>query len=148
MKCPQCRGALTRAQEWPAGVAACGHCGGVWLDNSATAQLLAGPDDSVVELARSTSSGAADKSVNSHSPRPCAICETTMVMTQVTNTAVQVDVCSEHGTWFDPHELEALAAAADAGHALGGQEVAASSREGATLSWLLRQAGVLLRRQR
>jgi Zn-finger nucleic acid-binding protein len=73
-----------------------------------------------------------------------------MVITQVTNTGVQVDVCSEHGTWFDRHELEDLAKAVGAGVALGSEDVPVAERakDGTQpLRWVLKEMRGLFARK-
>jgi len=50
--------------------------------------------------------------VDEQSLAPCPTCSQTM--TRLTRYDVEIDTCPMHGTWFDAHELCALARASDA----------------------------------
>lgn len=142
LTCPHCRASLSHEDDWPDVVAACKSCGGVWLDNSATRSLLENADPAMVELSRSVSDSAPAPSADTGAHRPCAKCSHPMVMTAISGTDVQVDLCSEHGTWFDRNELEHLAQALSAGAKVGGEDVPVSEKPAdgtQVLRWVVRE---------
>lgn len=100
LRCPSCVTVQLHAGEARGlHLHACGHCGGVWL----------GPDEAARILRPLfTPGGLPGRS----SPRRCTHCSQDMVEWTVGATAVQLDSCAAHGTWFDRSEIEQLAHAA------------------------------------
>jgi Zn-finger nucleic acid-binding protein len=75
--------------------AACGRCGGVWLDR-ATLDALARDGGHQAGAALQDQEGA----------RRCPVCGALMARTEFgRGLGLVVDVCGEHGTWFDAGEL-------------------------------------------
>jgi Zn-finger nucleic acid-binding protein len=86
----------------------CEPCGGVWLDDRASHLLVESPNPDVIALAQEAAATAAKPSKDAGEKRPCAVCGHEMLVNAVWGSAVQVDVCPTHGTWFDAGELEAV----------------------------------------
>jgi len=86
----------------------CGVCGGIWLDNDAAQKVTHHYSDHVVRMAERASQSAQRKP-DVRSAAKCAQCRTEM--DRRTFGMVSVDVCGEHGTWFDAGELSTLVAA-------------------------------------
>jgi Zn-finger nucleic acid-binding protein len=133
--CPRCGTTLGRvaADDDFGGVLApqsyvltCGGCGGIWLDNAATQEIVHGViRQRVIEIADETSERAKESVEGDPYREPrvgtgaCPMCAS--AMTEVRTTAARegieglvLEICARHGTWFDHDELRALAEAAAA----------------------------------
>jgi Zn-finger nucleic acid-binding protein len=82
----------------------CGECGGIWLDNANAQRAVTSLDAHVSDLA-SMASRHAQREVDRTAPARCAECRAPLRRIKTTRIAVEVDVCAEHGTWFDRDEL-------------------------------------------
>ena len=105
--CPACGGALAATESrWH--VLACNLCGGVWTDTEAARRIVTAVDRELVGLAKEAASHAHDSVLTSPAgtPRPCPICQ--QPLQEIRAARVNVDVCAEHGTWFDRDELGRL----------------------------------------
>src|SRR5688572_20102787 len=95
---------------------ACRACGGVWLDNASTQKLVqAKLSEAAVTTARLVSENletAANtpyrRRAQPSEERPCPMCRKPLVESVVPEIGAKVDVCAEHGTWFDRYELHAV----------------------------------------
>lgn len=96
----------------------CGRCGGQWLDNAGTKRVVDGIlSEEARRMAQEVSarhSGQQRKAQHyrdpgKRPPRPCPICAQPMHTTLVAEVRIEIEVCAAHGTWFDAHELDALA---------------------------------------
>jgi Zn-finger nucleic acid-binding protein len=67
--------------------------------------------------------------------RPCPVCKRLMVVER--NQGVAVDVCREHGVWFDLGELPTLLARVRAGSRVGLATELAESRKSGKISGIL-----------
>ena len=93
--CPACEGKLD-----PAGARlVCGSCGGVFVPQSQLADMFAemSPDDARPFSERLLPREDADLA------RTCPKCS--VPMNKAWLEQVAVDICSEHGVWFDANEL-------------------------------------------
>jgi Zn-finger nucleic acid-binding protein len=106
LACPDCRSALAAARVGATLLHECGGCHGIWVgsgdldavvaDGERQAALLAFPG------ARGPSAGGNDRVRY----RACPACGTLMHrMNFARISGVVLDVCREHGSWFDPDEL-------------------------------------------
>jgi len=102
--CPRCGNTLFEGEASKVRLLGCGGCGGIWLDNESAQRALATFDRKVGELsARAATNASAALAVE---PRvACPMCRKAMPRVRVPKTAIDLDVCATHGTWFDRGEL-------------------------------------------
>ena len=112
--CPACRAPLQRASSrWE--VLACLACGGVWTDGSASRQITSTVDRELIAIAKDAAKHAKEtdstyeriSDVEAKVGRRCPVCDG--VLACVRSGHVAIDVCAQHGTWFDKDELGRLA---------------------------------------
>lgn len=111
-RCPACHAELYRAPvRW--NVLACFSCGGVWADMAATERVANIVDHELIEIARSTakSCAGATENITPITERACPIC--TQPMEPIRHARVALEICREHGTWFDRDELGRMARNSD-----------------------------------
>jgi Zn-finger nucleic acid-binding protein len=102
-RCPRCAHPLTNHQTATATLAGCLTCGGIFLDRESRIRVVA---------AKCTESAAASDLAAAHarwSPDvrgacACPVCSKPMHCVKVAGS-VDLDVCDEHGAWFDRNEL-------------------------------------------
>lgn len=104
--CPRCFAALAGWSAIP-GVFYCGTCGGVMADNAASKRIVETLDRTLLDIGFRASLG---RSVEPDTTRivSCPDCLADMKRVEVASAACEVDVCAEHGTWFDAGELETV----------------------------------------
>jgi Zn-finger nucleic acid-binding protein len=112
--CPRCRIALSIGRTGDFEAHGCGRCGGVWLDNGALGLLSGAKADSdashrALKLARFLSSGAVTSADTEPDDLPCPNCREAMLRTRMHDAWIDVDLCPEHGTWFDRGEVDSFA---------------------------------------
>jgi Zn-finger nucleic acid-binding protein len=104
--CPHCRKRLASVRVLEVELAGCGGCGGIWIDNEGAQRILASPDQVFAELA----SRAAKNKTSAAPPRTaapqCPVCK--VGLDRVKTHELELDVCRDHGTWFDAWELKRL----------------------------------------
>lgn len=111
LPCPVCTGATLRSRHLPEAdhpIEECARCGGAWLEISLF--------DRVVDRARERTVSAAKARVQRALPtqdgplyRPCPLCRQMMNRRNYGgNSAVIIDICKDHGIWFDADELGRL----------------------------------------
>lgn len=111
--CPACRAPLQRASSrWE--VLACLACGGVWTDSAASRQITSTVDRELVTIAKEAAKRAKEtdstyeriSDVETKIGRKCPVCDGVLACVRAGHVAI--DVCAEHGTWFDKDELGRL----------------------------------------
>jgi Zn-finger nucleic acid-binding protein len=115
--CPRCAAALVDAATLGGlGAHACPECGGVFADRAATAALSSGT------LAPSPEPILPARKVDTSGYIRCPVCDDLMSRVNFgRKSGVIVDVCVDHGTWFDADEIDRAAAfIASGGLARGG----------------------------
>lgn len=105
LRCPHCRKRLVSVVAKGVELAGCGGCGGIWIDNASARQVLSAPDAVFADLARRAAGNARSRAPRGVSPS-CPVC--TAVLDRVITQGIELDVCGDHGTWFDPFELSVL----------------------------------------
>lgn len=105
LACPRCKSPLYEGRANDVVLLGCGDCAGIWLENASAQLALKTLDRRVTDLARRASARAQtapskDARVN------CPDCK--KPMPRVARSGVDLDVCMEHGTWFDRGELEII----------------------------------------
>src|SRR5260221_2118090 len=101
--CPRCHRDLTAGTARERPVWACGVCGGVWLDGATGTELAAKLDDDAVGMAEGAAKKATFRRGTAGSTK-CPACAQPLARTSL--RGVEIDVCSQHGTWFDRGELQ------------------------------------------
>ncbi len=105
-RCPHCRKRLVGAEVEGATLFGCPGCGGIWIDNASAKRVLEAPTQTFAVLAQRAAKNARG---GVRLPRPtCAACPATLDKVRV--HGIELDVCIDHGTWFDALELSRLTA--------------------------------------
>jgi Zn-finger nucleic acid-binding protein len=106
LRCPHCRKRLVGAEVGDVTLHGCGGCGGIWVDNESARAVLASPAKTLGVLAQRAAKNATGAV---RQPRPtCALCPA--VLDKVHVHGIELDICRDHGTWFDALELSRLTA--------------------------------------
>jgi Zn-finger nucleic acid-binding protein len=112
--CPECGPEYRLASRACGDVSAmeCDRCAGMWMGNESFRQLAdAASSDSLNvdshRWARRARSGHSDVTISDPKRyRPCAKCRSLMVRRLYgRSSGVIIDICKDHGTWFDADEL-------------------------------------------
>lgn len=113
VRCPRCRDELRAARVGGTTLRECAGCGGLWLDREAFRRIRAGEEARAAVLA----DGLGAAAPLPHAPAepgpvrylPCPACAALMNRVNFARrSGIVVDVCREHGTWFDRDELRAV----------------------------------------
>ncbi|MCA9629339.1 MAG: zf-TFIIB domain-containing protein [Myxococcales bacterium] len=112
--CPGCGYRLFGARTSNGFIWGCGHCGGVWLDLANCKTLAAGSNTEVVEMAKRAAGNARLRGQDAKVPRACPVCDERMHMTPILGGIRTVDACPQHGSFFDPGEIQELHRSFDA----------------------------------
>jgi Zn-finger nucleic acid-binding protein len=103
-RCPRCALPLFEGRANEITMLGCGRCGGIWLDNEAARRAIQTMDEAVLLLADQASSRAAF-TVEVAGTAVCPTCQRSLARTRSPQSGIWIDVCPEHGTWFDRYEL-------------------------------------------
>lgn len=105
MNCPRCRTPLNPQQAQRLTMHCCYSCGGLFLDGAASRRVVEAVDPSAMATAQQVSQGA-QRPVATDAVAPCPVCARALERMPIPAASVTVDVCSEHGVWFDRDELQ------------------------------------------
>lgn len=108
--CPRCRVGLFAVQASGVTVQGCGVCGGIWLDNEGSIAIISRDDSQIAALAGRAERSAAIPRGSSPARVDCPICKKQMERIHTAQRA-ELDICREHGTWFDAGELRRVMSA-------------------------------------
>ena len=111
--CPRCLRSLTTYQAGAFVVDACLACGGLFIDNAATRELMRTFDRDLVSIATTIGIGKGEtvgpgvilKDLS------CPRCSGVLSAVHLPGAGLEIDICAEHGTWFDANELPKVARA-------------------------------------
>ncbi|HSU15497.1 zf-TFIIB domain-containing protein [Longimicrobium sp.] len=112
LACPRCAGELKPVQLGSSRVRECAGCAGLWVDNQTFLSICVdrerladvGPE----RPAAGTSSAAGGIDTRVKYLR-CPVCRSMMDRINFARVSgVVVDVCADHGTWFDRNELHRI----------------------------------------
>jgi Zn-finger nucleic acid-binding protein len=109
--CPRCRADLEAVIIGGSNVRECPKCEGIWTDNETLRQICTNQEKQAAVLGLPTHLPTNEGVEIEQQIRylPCAICGTLMNRVNFANFSnVIVDVCREHGTWFDRDELRRI----------------------------------------
>jgi Zn-finger nucleic acid-binding protein len=109
--CPRCRGHLSSITVGQTLLQECPKCEGIWADATSLAQIRADREQQAAVLGmpaaiQESGGGALEKNIRYV---PCPVCRKLMNRVNFARCSqVVVDVCREHGTWFDKDELRRI----------------------------------------
>jgi len=109
-KCPRCRLGLKEVQLGQMQLFECETCEGLWADKVSLEQICADRERQAAVLGMPGDINR-DESVQLEQVRyvPCPVCQKLMNRVNFARCShVIVDVCREHGTWFDKDELRRI----------------------------------------
>jgi Zn-finger nucleic acid-binding protein len=107
--CPTCSIPLFGARQDGFRIDACGKCGGAWLGHSMAEKMMHSRSAIPARLSETAAAAAREKQ-DVPLGRPCPDCQAPLAREVM--RPCEVDTCKAHGTWFDAHELRAVAEAA------------------------------------
>lgn len=105
MNCPRCEARLDRLEAKDTTFKACGRCGGVWLDRRTWDRVRSAQPKAVVVAAERLAARSHLEPPTEGATIPCPACAHPMDVTRLAFAPLEVDVCPEHGVWFDRSEL-------------------------------------------
>jgi Zn-finger nucleic acid-binding protein len=103
--CPDCGVPLFAARKEGYRIDGCGVCGGAWLDHPSAQRAFAERSLVPASLADEAAAHAAALGPPDRPGRDCPDCRTPLAVTRIPDARAFIDVCAEHGAWFDPTEL-------------------------------------------
>ncbi|MBW2735974.1 MAG: zf-TFIIB domain-containing protein [Deltaproteobacteria bacterium] len=115
--CPRCTKPLTSGTAGPISGLVCPACGGLWLDHDLAVQfreaLVSNSRLDVSESARIIGESSASRAKRAVSTTPdalpCVVCGQSMQREKIAKVGFDLDICHEHGTWYDCGELQRIA---------------------------------------
>lgn len=107
--CPRCESSLQNKVVNSNLVEYCNDCGGVWLGHHLFDDLLKNePPNATAALGLRPSPKGSELPRHEVSYLRCPECDVTMSRHNfMSNSGIIIDQCSDHGVWFDKHELAA-----------------------------------------
>ena len=105
--CCRCLRPLTTYRVGPFEVDACLSCGGLFLDNVASQELVRAFDRDLVQVATTLGIGKGEAVGPGVVQRDlsCPRCGGPLAPVSLPGAAVEIDICAQDGTWFDANEL-------------------------------------------
>lgn len=110
MNCPRCRVPLTAQQADRFLMHCCFQCGGLFLDGATSKRVVDALDPKAIEASNHASRHARVQ-VATDAIAPCPMCSNALERLSIPAASVTVDVCREHGVWFDRDELHKVVTA-------------------------------------
>jgi len=109
-KCPRCQTDMARVTIGSTGVNECERCFGLWLDVASFEKICADREQQSAVLGFAAHDPAhAASDTNKVKYVPCPVCSQLMNrMNFARCSGVIVDICKQHGTWFDRDELSRI----------------------------------------
>jgi Zn-finger nucleic acid-binding protein len=118
LECPRCRGAMDAIAVGNTNLRECPHCEGIWVAAEVLQQICADREQQSAVLGMAAPLPAAGTGDFESNIRyvPCPECNTLMNRVNFAHCSnVIVNVCAQHGTWFDKDELRRIIAFIRAG---------------------------------
>lgn len=110
--CPRCRAQMRAVAIGAASVRECERCGGLWVDRAAFEQICADREQQAAVLGAPLAKlEGANNSTGAGKVHyvPCPECGQLMNRTNFARcSGVVIDICKQHGTWFDRDELQRI----------------------------------------
>ena len=109
--CPRCLRPLNTYQAGAFVVDACLDCGGLFIDNAASQELVRAFDRDLVTLATTIGMGKGEGVGEGviQKDLACPRCSGALSPVSLPTANVEIDICAQDGTWFDAHELPKVA---------------------------------------
>lgn len=119
MVCPGCRRRLIRINVPDHIIAGCSGCGGIWLDNKSSAvvaraslhpelwSIVSSLDAIDATLSELAVADRGYREAATSGGRQCPLCRNNLQQVFPVGD-IEVDVCAEHGTFMDQHELRSI----------------------------------------
>lgn len=109
--CPRCLRPLAAYQAGVFVVDACLSCGGLFIDNAASRELVRAFDRDLVTIATTLGIGKGEAVGPGVVQRglSCPKCGAALQPVDLPSAGVEIDVCFTDGTWFDANELPKVA---------------------------------------
>jgi Zn-finger nucleic acid-binding protein len=109
LACPACGGELLQGGVGPHLLWECGKCFGLWLDNTTFEQVCRAAEQQAAALPEAHLGQPYVKNLGPVRYRRCPVCQELMNRVNFARcSGVVVDVCGQHGTWFDRNELQQI----------------------------------------
>jgi Zn-finger nucleic acid-binding protein len=105
LRCPRCRKRLVTANVKDVALNGCVGCGGIWIENASARRVLSDPETIFADMATRAGENAQARATQAEE-RTCPECPA--ILDKVRVHGIDLDVCNEHGTWFDAYELAQL----------------------------------------
>ena len=109
--CPRCKIAMTEVLIGTAKLQECGQCDGLWAGKDLFAQICEQREQqaAVLNMGRLSAAEQPKRLEQSIAYLPCPVCGDLMNRVNFAHcSGVVVDVCRQHGTWFDKDELRQI----------------------------------------
>jgi len=108
-KCPRCRTEMNSVVIAATTLSECSRCEGLWVDVRSFEKICADREEQVAVLGTATPSTVARDEISKVKYVPCPECSQLMNrMNFARCSGVIVDICKNHGTWFDRDELSRI----------------------------------------
>lgn len=108
-ECPRCRSALDAIEIGDARMRGCSECDGLWMDNDTFENVCADAERRSAVLSYFKQRPARALGPTKINYVPCPDCGQLMNRANFARASgVIIDVCKQHGAWFDADELPAI----------------------------------------
>jgi Zn-finger nucleic acid-binding protein len=107
--CPRCRVDMQAVLIGKTNLRECARCEGIWADTASLQQICADKEQQTAMLGNAAPLPDGDNPETTIRYLPCPVCNKLMNRVNFAHCShVIVDVCREHGTWFDKDELRRI----------------------------------------
>jgi Zn-finger nucleic acid-binding protein len=107
--CPRCRVEMQAVVIGKTNLRECPHCEGIWADTASLQQICADKERQAAVLGVAAPLPEGSNLEADVHYIPCPVCNTLMNRVNFAHCShVIVNVCREHGTWFDKDELRRI----------------------------------------
>lgn len=103
--CPRCYEPLEKLRVGDRSALGCRKCGGAFLDNVMSQDLVRSFDSALALFGTALARGKAERSDHADVKLSCPHCAASLAPIYVQSAACRIDACAEHGTWFDAGEV-------------------------------------------